>query len=350
MSASVSGIDGDLVERAADLLAASRFPLVYGLLRSTVEAQRAAVEVAELLGGALDVAGSWAGRQSAFERVGALGASLGEIRSRADLLVFWGCDPLSGPPEGTHVYGPRPGRPQVFVSVGRSPRRAEVEPALSLEPERELSALLVLRAFIRGRRVEPDLAGALPLPALRRLADALRGASYAVIVHDGHDPEILEALSRLARDASRRTRTRLVPAISGGNAVGAANVLTWQTGFPGAVSFAEGHPTYGPREFTAEALLARPDVDGALLVGCDPETDLSPGGRASLASLSLVQVGGASAGRGLTFATASFEETPGTVFRSDGIALRKRLPTPARPTEAVVLSAIGRALSARGRQ
>jgi formylmethanofuran dehydrogenase subunit B len=44
----------DAVEAAADFLAGSSYPLIYGLSNMTCEAQRAAVTLAESLGGAID--------------------------------------------------------------------------------------------------------------------------------------------------------------------------------------------------------------------------------------------------------------------------------------------------------
>src|SRR5687767_13263384 len=57
-------IDGQPVEpeqafaRAAEILRAARYPLVYGLSRSTTEAQRAAVALTEKLGGTIDTTAS----------------------------------------------------------------------------------------------------------------------------------------------------------------------------------------------------------------------------------------------------------------------------------------------------
>src|SRR5690606_37770017 len=85
----------DAVTAAADVLVGARLPLVYGLVETTVEAQRLAVEIADLTGGAVDTAAS-AGHEAsllAFQRIGLLTATLGEVRMRADLVVFWGIDP-----------------------------------------------------------------------------------------------------------------------------------------------------------------------------------------------------------------------------------------------------------------
>src|SRR5205807_945246 len=52
----------------------------------------------------------------------------------------------------------------------------------------------------------------------------------------------------------------------GGNRSGADAVLTWQTGFPFAVDFGRGYPTYRPHAGAAERL-AGGEVDAALVIG-----------------------------------------------------------------------------------
>ena len=46
--------------------------------------------------------------------------------------------------------------------------------------------------------------------------------------------------------------------------------LTWQTGYPFAVSLARGYPQYNPGEFTAVDVLARQEADAALIIASDP--------------------------------------------------------------------------------
>ena len=140
--------------------------------------------------------------------------------------------------------------------------------------------------------------------------------------------------------------------------MGAENVLTWQTGFPFAVSFARGFPRHDPAEFSGEGLLARGEVDAALVVGADPSQHLSPLALRHLRKIPVVAVGEADAGGPTTgslsraevrVATAPFVATAGRVFRMDGIALRHEpsIPSPL-PSEASVLSRIAAAARARG--
>src|SRR5712671_6693631 len=66
----VATIDGqpatlaDAVERAAQILAKARYPIVYGLSDTTCEAQRFAVAIADRIGGCVEI-----GRASCRERV-----------------------------------------------------------------------------------------------------------------------------------------------------------------------------------------------------------------------------------------------------------------------------------------
>ena len=85
----------EAVTAAAALLRRARFPLVFGLVHSTVEAQRQAVCLAESLRGAIDVATTpaRASALTAFAQAGLVTASLGAVGRRADLVLFWGCDP-----------------------------------------------------------------------------------------------------------------------------------------------------------------------------------------------------------------------------------------------------------------
>lgn len=334
-----TGIAQEPIDSAANLLLQARLALVYGLVNSTVEAQREAARIADLLRGVIDSAASpgHQGAQAAFELEGSLTASLGEMKRRANLVVFWGCDPDRIFPGFLDRYAPaRAGRLRISVDVGEGLGPDGVDERVALPPGREIEALLALRALVRGRRVEAERAVALGLEVdpLRRLARQIANCGYGAIVSDAdppsdrRDPERAGALGALVRDARGKARLRLVGVRRPGNPVGAESVLTWQTGFPGAISFASGAPRYGPGEFTGEAVLARGEVDAALVVGADPAAFLSAPALQTLNRLPTVFIGGADApGHGsasIRIATAPFGATAGHVFRMDGVALRQR--------------------------
>lgn len=353
-------------DAAAALLLRAAYPLVCGLQRATVEAQRRAVEIADLLGAVIDP-GSSASHGAAllaFQRIGQVTATLGEVRNRADLLVFWGIDPDAVHPGFLARFAtPAPGAPPrrtLAIDVGAARGPAGADERLEVPGEREFEVLWALRARVRGRRIEPAAAGAAegwPDARLRDVAARLLGCRYGVILYDAEpaagnrDPMRPLALGALAADASRRTLIRLIGVRRPGNGAGAETVLTWQTGFPFAVHFGWGYPRYGPGEFTAEAVLARAEADAALLVGADPLRELSPAAVACLERVPAVVVGSADAWAGpgtrVRFVTPPFEELPGSVYRMDGVALRRRGAEMGVPADAAVLGALVAALRRR---
>jgi formylmethanofuran dehydrogenase subunit B len=335
-------VDSD-VAAAVALLRSARQPLVYGLADSTVEAQRAAVSLAARVGAIVDTpaSSSAAGALSAFQHRGAQSASQGEL-ARADLCVAWACAPE------------RPVHVAVDVGTAHGPRAADTR--LVLRADQELGALLVLRAFVRGRRVEPERAGDLPVDALRSLARRLTSARYPVVFAEGdrpgerRDAELDDALAVLVRECHKATRARLVRLRVGANPVGAENVLAWRTGAPSSVRFAPGGPVYGPDEFSAEALLRRGDVDLVVLVG-DRGDALSETARAALRRLPRIEIGPRPGPEArVAFVTAPFDATPGYAFRDDGV-VRRLAPVAAKDpiTECQVLARLVAAVAGEAR-
>ncbi|MCK4470211.1 MAG: formylmethanofuran dehydrogenase subunit B, partial [Anaerolineae bacterium] len=85
----------EAIAEAARTLDKADSPLIYGLSSTVTEAQRKAVELADKLGAIIDSTSSVChGPTSlAMQAAGEPTCTLGEVRSRADLLIFWGCNP-----------------------------------------------------------------------------------------------------------------------------------------------------------------------------------------------------------------------------------------------------------------
>src|SRR5262249_61314448 len=94
------------VERAAQILAKARYPIVYGLSDTTCEAQRVAVAIADRVGGCVDTTTSVCHGPSgmAFQGVGEVTCSLGEGKNRADFGIFLGSNPAESPPRPRRPY------------------------------------------------------------------------------------------------------------------------------------------------------------------------------------------------------------------------------------------------------
>lgn len=368
MAAPRARVDGvpvaleDAVTAAADVLVRARLPLVYGLVETTVEAQRLAVEIADLTGGAVDTAAS-AGHEAsllAFQRIGLLTATLGEVRTRADLVVFWGIDPDAREPGFRERYLARaadsPARVRVAVDIGKARGPDEADERIAIPAAAEFEALWALRAMVRERRVDAERLESLGLSPdlLRPLAWRLAACRYGVIFHDAdppperRDPLRALALGALVGDANERARVRLIGIRMPGNPVGAEAVLTWQTGYPCAIHFGRGYPRYGPGEFTGAALLTQGGADAVLLVGVNPDRHLTPEERERLGEIPTIVIGPAARAEGARVAvvTAPLEETPGCVYRMDGVPLQRRGET-AQLTDAAVLADLAAAVRAR---
>src|SRR5262245_15710429 len=103
------GLD-EAVEKAAQILAGARYPIVYGLSDTTCEAQRVAVAIADRIGGCVDTTTSVCHGPSgmAFQGVGEVTCSLGEVKNRADLVIFWGSNPAESHPRHWGRYSTMP--------------------------------------------------------------------------------------------------------------------------------------------------------------------------------------------------------------------------------------------------
>ena len=176
--------------RAAELLRAARAPLIYGLSRSTTEGQRAATALADRLGATIDTTASTGHAPSimALQQVGESTSTLGEVRNRADLVIFWGSDPMvthprhlerySADPVGRFVPGGRRDRFIVVVDDRETETAKVADCFIKVEPGRHWEALWRLRMLVKGCPEPPNPPGP---PSLRgKGGDELRDLPGAV--------------------------------------------------------------------------------------------------------------------------------------------------------------------------
>jgi len=114
------------IEKASQILANAKYPLVDGLSDTTAESQRVAVGIADWIGGNVDTTTSVCHGPSgmAFQGVGEVTASLGEVRNRGDLIMFWGSNPAESHPRHFTKYSLMP--KGQFLPNGRKDRTAVI--------------------------------------------------------------------------------------------------------------------------------------------------------------------------------------------------------------------------------
>jgi formylmethanofuran dehydrogenase subunit B len=332
----------DAVEESAAILRDARLPLVCGLGQTDIETQRAAVALAEAIGAVIDPAEGGGAASQAF---GLSTATFGEVRDRAELVVVWRADPVASNPRLLPRL--RLDRADlVVVDAQRTATAGEAGEFIELPPELEFEALWAMRALVREVPLDRDLAARLPLDALEQLAARLRACEYGALLHGPAEYALALALLAFVRDLARVAHVVALPLRRDGNSRGAEDVLAWQTGYPGAVSFARGHPRARPGEFSAVGLLDRGETDAALIVGFDALDRLPSPAADHLRRIPTIVVDPratetAAAAR-VAFATAAAGvHRDGTVHRMDGVPLTLHAPLPSeRPGDGEVLAAI----------
>lgn len=352
------------VDVAARLLAGARYPMIYGLSSTSCEAQRQAVALAEVLGGNIDCCTSVCHGPSgmALQGIGEPTCTLGEIKNRADLVIYWGSNPADSHPrhmtryavtvKGMFIPRGRKDRTVVLVDVRPTPSVRAADIFLQIRPGKDFEVLWALRALIRGQVIDAaSLNGTgITLAQLTDLAERMKHCKFGVLfIGQGLTQSRGKHLNTsaaflLVRDLNAITKFALMPMRGHGNVTGVDSVMAWQTGFPFGVNFSLGYPRFNPGEFTMVDVLSRGEADAALIVASDPVANLPRPVGQRLAEMPTVALDSHEsettrvARVAFTTATAGIH-VEGTVYRMDGIPLhlRKVLPSP-YPSDEEVLS------------
>lgn len=364
--------------RAAELLSAARYPLVYGLSRSTTEGQRAAAALADRLGATIDTTASTGHAPSimALQQVGESTCTLGEVKNRADLVVFWGSDPAlthprhlerySADPVGRWVPGGRAGRFLVVVDEQETETARLADLFVQVPAARNWEALWELRMRVRAGENNPPPA---PLPegkeregapetklsapeggGLASLARAIAAAKCGTfffgsgLTRGRQAHRTVEALLQLVTDLNDRGRFYARRMRRFGDVAGADSVLAWQTGYPFGVNLSRGYPRYNPGEFTGPEMLARGEPDLCLLIGSETVADFPPEAIEHLKRIPVIALDPPDADppvpAAVRFTTAVYGvHRPGTAYRMDEVPVPLRVLLPTEyPSDAEVLN------------
>jgi formylmethanofuran dehydrogenase subunit B len=321
--------------RAADILRAARSPLIYGLSRSTTEGQRSALALADRLGATIDTTASLGHAPAimALQESGESTCTLGEVRHRADLVIYWASDPLRSHPRHIERYATRPdGSPRTLIVADSQPTAtsAVADRFIPVAAGRDFEAFWALRAMLRGEQLADGAELGVAPGLLADLAKRMKGCRFGIVFfgrrlsqsRDGH--RTIEALLRLVDDLNDHTRFYARRMRTLGDVAGADSVLCWQTGFPFAVNLARGFPRYNPGEFSAAGMLARGEADACVLVGSESLAEFPPAALDHLRQIPVVTLDtpevDAPVPAAVRFTTAVYGvHRPGTAYRMDEV-------------------------------
>jgi len=323
----------EAIRRSAEILAEASYPLLYGWSSTSTEAIRVGLELAEEVGGVADNTSTVCHGPSilSIQNVGIPTCTLGQIRHRADLVIYWGSNPWNAHPRHLERYttftegrfqksiwiryltklqgligrkkaeraaelvSPRKEampqtekveglppplkaeeRKMIVVDV-RKTRSAEIaDYFLQVKPNMDYELLQAFRMAIHDRELDVDEVAGVPVELIEEVADVMLKCRFGMLFFGlgltmtSAKIRNIDAAISLVRELNERTKFTIMPMRGHFNVTGANVVFTWQTGYPYAVDFSQGFPRYNPGETSAVDILARGDLDAALIVASDP--------------------------------------------------------------------------------
>ena len=351
------------IATAAKILTAGRAPLLYGLSSSSTAGQRAACRLSDLMGATIDTTASTCHAPSivALQVVGESTATLGEIKNRADLILYWGSNPLKSHPRhveryveatGMFVTGGRKDRHLVVVDSKQTATTEIADRFVKVDPGKDFELIWAIRTLLQGKTLKESVVAGVTREEIVALTNAMKSCRYGTLffglglTQHGVTHANVEALIRLVTDLNSHVRFVIRRMRVPGDVAGADSVLCWQTGFPFSVNLARGYPRYNPGEYTGGRLLEQQEVDAVLFLGTDGIPKLSDQALRHLETIPAIVVGHGPAEQfswaDVCIPTATYGvHRAGTAYRMDEvpIPLRRVLESPL-PSDAEVLQKI----------
>jgi formylmethanofuran dehydrogenase subunit B len=232
----------EAIKKSAEILANASYPILYGWSNTSCEANRIGVELAEEVGGVIDNTSTVCHGPSvlSIQDIGFPTCTLGQVRHRADLVIYWGCNPWSAHPRHIERYtnftegrfrssewdhylstlgsyraqkrmqrvaklGGVTGevctletspvekieylppellqkkRKMIVVDVRRT-RTADIADCfLQVEPNKDYELLQALRILIRNEELDVDSVAGIPLEVLEDLADIIISSEFGML-------------------------------------------------------------------------------------------------------------------------------------------------------------------------
>lgn len=302
---------------------------------------------------------------------GKVSCTLGEVKNRADLIVYWGGNPAECHPrhftkytltqKGKFTPNGRKDRTMVLVDIRETPSAKAADIFLQVRPTKDFEVITTLRALVKGQYVDPAVVAetGLTMEQLQDLADRMKRARFGVLFF-GMGLSMTRgkhmnsaALLTLAAELNAFTKFVAMPMRGHGNVTGGDVIMRWTTGYPFGVNLARGYPRFNPGEFSTIDLLIRGDCDAALVLGADPGATMPQPAIDHLARIPTIvldpKVTHTSRLARVHFTTAvTGISAPGTVYRMDEIPLplRPALKSP-YPTDEEIVRRIYQAVAAK---
>lgn len=219
---------------------------------------------------------------------GKVSCTLGEVKNRADFILYWGGNPAECHPrhftrytltqKGKFLPRGRKDRTMVLVDIRETPSAKAADIFLQVRPGKDFEVLTILRALVKSQRVNAEAVAetGLTLEQLQDLVDRMKKAKFGVLFFGmglsmtrGKHMNSAAALT-LAAELNAFTKFVAMPMRGHGNVTGADVVLRYTTAYPFGINLGRGYPRFNPGEYSTIDLLVRGDNDATLVLGADP--------------------------------------------------------------------------------
>lgn len=355
----------EAINEAAVILAKSKRPLLYGWASALCEVHKKGILLAEELGAIIDNTATVCHAPStlAVHEKGLPSSTLGQIKNRADVVVFWGSNPVQAHPRHMGRYSVfakgffsekgRKGRKIIVVDVRKTDTANIADEYIQVQQGSDYLVISALRAILSGHAdVVPDAVGGVSKEQLSKLVDTMKAAKFGAVFFgmgltqsQGRYKNIDNAIS-LITELNSFTKYVIMPMRGHYNVAGFGQVCTWETGFATAVDFSRGAPYYNPGETAANDLLMRKETDAAMIIAGDAGAHFPADSVRHLAKIPVVQVDPywnptTEIANVVIPVAICGVEVEGTAYRMDGVSLRfRKMIEPTHPTDIEILEKI----------
>lgn len=290
------------VAKAAEILRGSLQPVIGGCA-TDVNGMRALLSLADRFGAVVDQMNFNIARRNylAMQDSGWMTTTLAEVKNRCDLLLVIGKDLESFLPRFFERYlwnqesmflddtGSRE-----VIYLGKAPSgNAQVSPngseaqVFTCSDNDLPEVVAVLRALVKGHKIDVDTVGGIKVSDLQAVADRLKAAKYGVVtwaassLYFSQAELTVQTVCEMIKDINDQgSRCSGLPLSGKEGDLTASQVSGWTAGYPARLSYAKGFPEYDPYLYDARAMIANGEADALLWVNAfngkavPPETDL----------------------------------------------------------------------------
>lgn len=348
------------IAAAAQLFRSAAAPLIGGL-GTDMAGMRAALALADQTGAVIDHMHS----ATAFRNIrvmqdsGWIVTTLSEVRNRADVIVLLGGDLLARYPRlfdrcidvTETLFSAHLEREVIGIGQFGPALRQRLNTVIECPVENLWEIISALRSLLTGKPLQPQQVAGVTAAQLHALVEKLRLARYGVVAWSAADFDFanadlsIQGICALIAELNKTTRCAGLPLAAPDGEVTTRQVITWQSGYPGRVSFRQGYPKYDPYRFTTEQLLARGEADLLLWISSFDAARLPPDTEVPRILLGCAGMAAAGADVFIPVATPGVDQRA-QLFRTDQVVafpVRPLVHT-GRPAVADILAAIARAI------